>query len=74
MARCTNCQYKFSTKELLAVSVAIHGKGKTCPNCGVKQYMSRKSQFYLSFGNISLLFVLILPFVIKLSDKEETIW
>jgi len=54
MARCANCQYKFNTKEVLAVSVAIHGKGKTCPNCGVKQYMSRKSQFYLSLGNLSL--------------------
>lgn len=69
MARCTNCQYKFSTKEVLAVSVAIHGKA--CPNCGVKQYMSRKSQFYLSLGNISLLFVLFLPFLIRLSDREE---
>ncbi|MDT0173865.1 hypothetical protein Q9R23_12880 [Exiguobacterium sp. BRG2] len=74
MARCTNCQYKFNTKELLAVSVAIHGKGKTCPNCGVKQYISKDSQHYLSLGYVSLLFVLILPFVIKLSDKEETIW
>ncbi|WP_313490595.1 MULTISPECIES: hypothetical protein [Exiguobacterium] len=72
MARCTNCQYKFKTKELLAVSVAIHGKGKPCPNCGVKQYMSRKSQFYLSLGNISLLFVLFLPFLIRLSDREES--
>lgn len=72
MARCTNCQYKFSTKEVLAVSVAIHGKGKTCPNCGVIQYMSRKSQFYLSLGNISLLFVLFLPFLIRLSDREES--
>ena len=71
MARCTNCQYKFKTKELLAVSVTIHGKGKPCPNCGVKQYMSRKSQFYLSLGNISLLFVLFLPFLIRLSDREE---
>lgn len=72
MARCTNCQYKFKTKELLAVSVAIHGKGKTCPNCGAKQYMSQKSQFYLSLGNISLLFVLFLPFLIRLSDREES--
>ncbi|WP_215084472.1 hypothetical protein [Exiguobacterium sp. s78] len=72
MARCTNCQYKFSTKEVLAVSVAIHGEGKTCPNCGVKQYMSRKSQFYLLLGNISLLFVLFLPFLIRLSGREES--
>lgn len=72
MPRCTNCQFTFKTKELLAVSVAIHGKGKTCPDCGVKQYMSRKSQFYLSLGNISLLLVLFLPFLIRLSDREES--
>lgn len=72
MARCMNCQYEFNTKELLAVSVAIHGKGKPCPNCGVNQYMSQKSQFYLSLGNISLLFVLFLPFLIRLSDQEES--
>ena len=72
MVCCTNCQYTFKTKEVLAVGFAKHGKA--CPNCGVKQYISKDSQHYLSLGYISLLFVLILPFVIKLSDKEEAIW
>ena len=72
MVRCTNCQYTFKTKEVLAVGLAKHGKA--CPNCGMKQYISKDSQHYLSLGYVSLLFILILPFVIKLSDKEETIW
>lgn len=42
MVRCTNCQYKFKTKEVLAVGLVKHGKA--CPNCGVKQYISKDSQ------------------------------
>jgi CXXC-20-CXXC protein len=72
MVRCTNCDYKWKTKEVLAVGFAKHGK--TCPNCGKKQYLSKDTQHYLSLGYVSLLFLLTMPFVIKLSDREEHIW
>ena len=48
--------------------------GKDCPNCGKKQYLSKDTQHYLSLGYVSLFFLLIMPFVIKLSDREEHIW
>ncbi len=72
MVRCTNCDYKWKTKDVLAVGFAKHGK--PCPNCGEKQYLSKDTQHYLSLGYVSLLFVLIMPFVIKLSDREESVW
>ena len=72
MVRCTNCDYKWKTKDVLAVGFAKHGKA--CPNCGEKQYISKDTQRYLSLGYISLLFVLIMPFVVKLSDREESVW
>lgn len=71
MVRCTNCQYKFKTKEVLAVGFAKHGKA--CPNCGTQQYISKDTQRYFSLGYVSLLFILILPFVIKLSDRESSV-
>ncbi|WP_214850216.1 hypothetical protein [Exiguobacterium sp. s193] len=72
MVRCTNCDYKWKTKDILAVGFAKHGKD--CPNCGEKQYLSKDTQRYLSLGYVSLFFLLIMPFVIKLSDREESIW
>lgn len=72
MVRCTNCDYKWKKKDVLVVVFAT--RGKTCPNCGKKQYLSKDTQHYLSLGYVSLFFLLIMPFVVKLSDREERIW
>ncbi|MCY7630008.1 hypothetical protein [Bacillus altitudinis] len=72
MARCTNCNYKWKAKEIWAIGFSK--KGKDCPNCGVRQYISSKTQRAFTLGNLSLIFIVILPFVIKLSEKDEPFW
>ncbi|WP_110926796.1 hypothetical protein [Bacillus massiliglaciei] len=69
MAQCTNCHYKWKVKEIW--SLGFSKKGKSCPNCGVTQYISSESQRTLTIGYISLLFIVIFPFIIKLSNKDE---
>ncbi|WLR42608.1 hypothetical protein LC087_18325 [Bacillus carboniphilus] len=69
MARCTNCNYKWKVKEIW--SLGFSKDGKECPSCHHKQYISQKTQQIFTLGYFSLIFVLILPFFIKLSDKDE---
>ncbi|MEK4425827.1 hypothetical protein [Solibacillus sp. FSL K6-1523] len=71
MVSCTNCKYKWSFKEVMALGFSK--EGKDCSHCHVKQYLSAKTQNILTLGYISLLFVLIFPFFIKLSDKKENL-
>lgn len=72
MAKCTKCNYKWKVKEIW--SLGFSKKGKDCSNCGHKQYISAKTQRIFTLGYISLIFVPILPFFIKLSDKDEPLW
>lgn len=72
MAQCTNCDYKWKAKEIW--SLGFSKKGKDCPNCGVKQYISSKTQRTFTLGYLSLIFIVIFPFIIKLSDKDEPLW
>ncbi|MGY0694650.1 TIGR04104 family putative zinc finger protein [Virgibacillus sp. FSP13] len=69
MARCTNCNYKWKVKEIL--SLGFSKNGKDCPNCGHKQYISAGTQRLFTLGYLSLIFVPVLLFRIKLSDKDE---
>jgi len=70
--RCTNCNYKWSLKEIL--KLVFSKKGKDCPNCGDKQYISAESQGLFTLGYLSLIFVPFLLFKIKLSNKDEPMW
>nr|WP_090989839.1 hypothetical protein [Bacillus sp. OV322] len=72
MARCTNCNNKWKAKEIW--SLGFSKKGKNCTNCGHKQYISSDTQRTFSLGYLSLIFIVILPFFIKLSDKDEPLW
>lgn len=73
MAHCTKCNYKWKVKELL--TFLFSKKGKACPNCGEKQYLSAETQRTLTLGSFSLLFLLLTPFIkVKLSDKDEPLW
>ena len=72
MPCCTLCNYKWGFLEVLQLGVSI--KGKTCSNCGEKQYMSSETQKLFTLGFISLLFIPFLLFRIRLSDKEETLF
>ena len=69
MARCTKCKYKWSVKDVMAVGFSK--EGKECPNCNEKQYISSTTQNIMNLGYLSLIFVIIFPFLIKLSDKKE---
>ncbi|MGM8211275.1 TIGR04104 family putative zinc finger protein [Virgibacillus sp. W0430] len=69
MPHCTNCNYKWNSKEIL--SLCFSKSGKDCPNCGHRQYISAKTQRFFTLGYLSLIFVPFLFFRIKLSDKDE---
>lgn len=72
MPHCTNCNYKWKFKEVM--SLGFSKRGKDCPNCGKRQYISLKTQKLLTLGYISLIFIPFLLFSIKLSDKEENLF
>lgn len=69
MRQCKNCGYKWKAKEILALGFSK--SGKDCRNCGEKQYISAETQGMFTLGYISLLFFVIFPFLIKLSNKNE---
>ncbi|RYG71986.1 hypothetical protein EU245_12255 [Lentibacillus lipolyticus] len=72
MARCTNCNYNWKTKEIL--SLGFSKDGKNCSNCGERQYISIKTQKLFTLGYLSLIFVPFLIFSIKLSSKDECLF
>lgn len=72
MARCTNCDYKWHTKEIL--KLGFSKEGKDCSHCGKQQYFSAETKQKLTLGYLSLIFLVIFPFVITLSDKDEPLW
>ena len=53
------------------MAVGFSKEGKECPNCNEKQYISSTTQNIMNLGYLSLIFVIIFPFLIKLSDKKE---
>lgn len=72
MARCANCNYKWKVKDVLALGFSK--KGKECPNCGHRQYLSAETQRLFTLGYLSLI---IVPFIfskIKLSGKDKPLW
>lgn len=69
MARCTKCNHKWSLKNVM--SLAFSKDGKECPACKEKQYISSTTQNIMSFAYWSVIIVILLPFIIKLSDKKE---
>lgn len=69
MAKCTNCSYKWRLKDILALGFSK--KGRECPDCGQKQYLSTETQQLFTLGWISLIFIPFLFSRIKLSDKDE---
>lgn len=46
MPRCQNCDFKWSWKDVMALSMT--GK-KECPNCHKRQYISAGSSFWITF-------------------------
>ncbi|QDY45154.1 hypothetical protein HF394_05265 [Planococcus glaciei] len=72
MPRCTNCNYKWNVKDIIALGFSK--KGKDCPNCGDRQYISAESQRLLTLGWLSLIFVPFIISKIKLSGKDEPLW
>ncbi|QDP41540.1 hypothetical protein FN924_15980 [Radiobacillus deserti] len=69
MARCTNCNYyKWKAKEIW--SLGFSKNGVNCPSCQHKQYISSVTQRIVTLGYLSLIFVPILPFFIKLKKNH----
>lgn len=72
MAKCTNCNFKWKAKDILFLGFSK--KGRACPDCGHKQYISSESQRLLTLGWLSIIFVPFLFYRIKLSGKDESLW
>lgn len=72
MPSCTHCTYKWKVKEILALGFSK--KGKACPNCEQKQYISAETQRIFTLGYLSLLIIPFILFRIKLSDKDEPLY
>ncbi|MDU9694031.1 hypothetical protein O0Q50_22880 [Priestia aryabhattai] len=71
MTKCSNCDSEWSLGDVWTVGFST--TGKECPNCRKKQYISAKTKKWLTLGWVSLAFVIIFPFIIKLSNKDESI-
>ena len=69
MQRCTNCDYKWKVKDIIALGFSKNGKD--CPDCGHKQYISGETQRLFTLGWMSLVFIPFLIYRIRLSDKDE---
>jgi len=77
MARCSNCNYKWKTKDVWLLGFTK--KGKTCPSCNAKQFASFKDRGFLLglgylSGTIGIIIIIFFPFIIKLSNQDETIF
>lgn len=72
MVACTNCQNKWTGRDLW--KLGFSKEGKSCPHCGTTQYISAESQRMMSLGFISLVAILLFPFIIKLSGEKEPLW
>ncbi len=72
MPRCTSCQQRWKAKDIAALGFSK--KGKDCPHCGRRQYLSAETQRWFTLGWLSLIAVPFLLMTIRLSDKDEPLW
>ncbi len=77
MARCSNCNYKWRTKDVWLLGFTK--KGNLCPSCKAKQFVSFKDRGFLLglgylSGTIGIIIIILFPFFIKLSNQDETIF
>lgn len=70
MAYCESCQQKWRVKDvfLLGFSKA----GKACPHCGNTQYIAVETKRLFTLGYLSLLFIPLFIFFIRLSNRDES--
>lgn len=69
MARCTRCGSTWSARDIWKLGWSK--EGKRCNNCGEKQYISRETQGMLTLGYLSVALLVVIPFVMKLSDTPS---
>ena len=72
MRKCTNCLYKWKARDIL--SLGFSAKGKDCPQCGQRQYLSKETQRLFTLGWLSLLCIPFIFYRIKLSNKDEQLF
>lgn len=77
MACCNHCNYKWNAKNVWLLWFSK--KGKKCPKCHTRQFISFKGAGplmglgYLS-GIVAISLIGLFPFIVKLTDKEEHRW
>lgn len=73
MAHCTNCQGKWKRRTVWAL--AFTKEGKPCPHCGTIHHVAFKDKGVLLwlgflFEIVAILFIILFPFLVKLSTKK----
>lgn len=72
MAVCKSCGKRWG---FINVAKVVFAKGGVeCPNCKRKQYLSSSSLINLSFASTFFFLLIIMPFLVRLSNKEEQIY
>jgi hypothetical protein len=69
MGHCSLCGHKWGKRDL--VRLGFSRDGRNCRGCSCRQYMSTETRRMFSAGYVSILFVFFMPFVVKLSSKDE---
>lgn len=69
MVTCTKCRSKWSARDIWKLGWSK--EGKRCSNCGERQYISRETQGMLTLGYLSVALLVVIPFVMKLSDTPS---
>ncbi|MGX1262310.1 CXXC-20-CXXC protein [Rossellomorea marisflavi] len=72
MTTCTNCQHRWTKRDIW--KVGFSKEGKDCPGCGTRQYISAETQGIMTLGFLSLIAILLFPFIVKLSGEKEPLW
>ncbi|GGP09110.1 hypothetical protein [Oceanobacillus neutriphilus] len=72
MTVCRNCGKRWGLFKTYKIVFA--NDGVECPNCGKKQYLSGSSLINLLFGSTVIIFFILVPFLVKLSNEEEQIY
>jgi hypothetical protein len=74
MAHCTNCNHKWKKRRVW--QLGFSKKGRECPVCRTKQFISFENTSpliglgYIS-ATVAILFILFFPFLVELTEKEE---
>ena len=70
MTRCANCNKKWKAKVIWSL-MNRPLDGKNCPHCYRIQYIKPESLQFMSNYGPGMIFILLFPFFVELSNEKE---